>query len=62
MEEYVVMQELWITNGKGFLLVFAINDYDSFKDLNNIYTKIMRIKNTQKVHIVLVGNKCDLEE
>ena len=26
MEEYAVMQDLWIKNGNGFILVFAINN------------------------------------
>jgi hypothetical protein len=29
MEEYAVMQDLWIKEGHGFILVYAVNNMES---------------------------------
>ena len=60
-EEYQNMLEEWISNAYGFILVFAINDNDSFVNIKNLYNKI-KSNSMEKIPIVLVGNKCDLEE
>ena len=61
-EEYSSMQDQWIRDGKGFLLVYAINQRSSFEEINMIRDKILRSKDTDNVPIVLVGNKCDLAD
>lgn len=48
--------------GQGFLLVFSITSLSSLNELSEIRDQIMRIKDDASVPIVLVGNKCDLEE
>jgi Ras-related protein Rap-1B len=48
--------------GQGFLLVFSITSLSSLNELSEIRDQIMRIKDDPSVPIVLVGNKCDLEE
>lgn len=50
----------WIDQGDGFLLVFAINDKESFNDLDNKKARIDIIKKKSKCPIILVGNKSDL--
>ena len=59
-DDYQTMIDEWIKAADGFLLLFAINDKESFEALK---AKIIRIKknNKDKIPIVLVGNKCDLE-
>ena len=47
--------------GKGFLIVYAIDNFASYDEVQNYKDKITRVKETDKVPIVLVGNKCDLE-
>ena len=59
-EEYPNMLDEWICNASGFILVFAINDSDSFENIKNLFQKI-KSNNMEKIPIVLVGNKCDLE-
>ena len=53
------MMDQWINSAKGFILVFAINDAESFEEIKK---KIKRIEKNEmnKLPIVLVGNKCDL--
>ena len=60
-EDYQNMLDQWVEMADGFILVFAINDMDTF---NALQEKIKRIQKHQdkKCPIVLVGNKCDLED
>ena len=60
-EDYQNMLDQWVEMADGFILVFAINDTETFEALQE---KIKRIQKHQdkKCPIVLVGNKCDLED
>jgi GTPase SAR1 family protein len=55
-------RELYMKTGQGFLLVFSITSLSSLNELSEIRDQIIRIKDDPSVPIVLVGNKCDLEE
>ncbi len=48
--------------GQGFVLVYAINSRISFQQLSNFREQIFRIHEVTGVPLVLVGNKCDLED
>jgi len=60
-EEFSSMQDQWMRDGKGFLLVYNITSRPTFDEVNTLYDKILRTKDTDKVPVVLVGNKCDLD-
>ena len=53
--------DAWISNAEGFLLVFAINDKESFSYIEGIHDRIVKVKEGEKCPILLVGNKQDLE-
>ena len=55
------MMDMWINFGEGFLLVFAINDQESFNLLKSKYERVLKGKHGVKYPILLVGNKRDLE-
>ncbi|KAH9029858.1 ras-like protein [Lactarius pseudohatsudake] len=55
------MREQYMRHGEGFLLVYSITDRDSFDSISAYHQQILRVKDTESVPIVLVGNKCDLE-
>lgn len=59
-EDYQNMMDQWITSANGFLLVFAINDLETFQALNS---KIKRIEKNEAQDLpkILVGNKSDLK-
>uniref|UniRef100_A0A8D2P535 NRAS proto-oncogene, GTPase n=1 Tax=Zosterops lateralis melanops TaxID=1220523 RepID=A0A8D2P535_ZOSLA len=60
-EEYSAMRDQYMRTGEGFLCVFAINNSKSFADINLYrYEQIKRVKDSDDVPMVLVGNKCDL--
>jgi Ras-related protein Rap-1B len=48
--------------GDGFLLVFSIANMNSFYELSELREQIIRVKGDDDVPMVLVGNKCDMEE
>ena len=49
---------------EGFLLVYSITKKATFDEVQTLYQRILRVKEDEDsgVHIVLVGNKCDLED
>ncbi|KAF2743083.1 putative ras small monomeric GTPase [Sporormia fimetaria CBS 119925] len=61
-EQFTAMRELYMKTGQGFLLVFSITSQSSLYELTELREQIRRIKESDSVPIVLVGNKCDLEE
>ncbi|CAI4049990.1 Ras family GTPase RAS2 SKDI_14G2250 [Saccharomyces kudriavzevii IFO 1802] len=60
-EEYSAMREQYMRNGEGFLLVYSITSKSSLDELMTYYQQILRVKDTDYVPIVVVGNKSDLE-
>jgi len=60
-EDYQNMIDMWISFGEGFLLVFAINDKESFNLLKVKHDRVLKGKHGAKCPILLVGNKQDLE-
>ncbi|XP_021563549.1 GTPase HRas isoform X2 [Carlito syrichta] len=59
-EEYSAMRDQYMRTGEGFLCVFAINNTKSFEDIHQYREQIKRVKDSDDVPMVLVGNKCDL--
>ena len=51
----------FVQNGQGFALVYSITSQSTLQDLQEIREQILRVKDTDDVPLVLVGNKCDLE-
>jgi len=61
-EEFASMQDQWIREGKGFLLVYTITSQQSFDEMKTFYKSILRTKDADKVPLVIAGNKCDLRD
>ena len=60
-KDYQSVIENWINDGNCFILVYSIDDENSFKELDAKYEKICQIKKNEIFSIILVGNKCDLK-
>ncbi|KAJ3118836.1 hypothetical protein HDU96_007578 [Phlyctochytrium bullatum] len=58
--EYTMLRDQHLAAGGGFLLVFALNDRATFEEVKQLREKIIKLKDTKRVPIVLCGNKCDL--
>ena len=61
-EDYEGIRDNYIRNGDGFLLVFSITDDYSLQKCQDFRDHILRVKKKEINPIVLVGNKCDLDE
>ena len=61
-DDYQSMLETWINFGSGFLLVYSIDDMESFNEVKKKYDKLVLIKGKDVYSCILVGNKCDLGE
>merc|ERR1712177_133730 len=61
-EQFSAMRDLYMKNGDGFVLVYSITPQSTFNDLQDLREQILRVKDTDDVPMVLVGNKCDLED
>jgi len=61
-EQFTAMRDLYMKNGQGFVLAFSIIAQSTFNDLPDLREQILRVKDTDKVPMVVVGNKCDLSD
>lgn len=61
-EQFTAMRDLYMKNGQGFVLVYSITAQATFNDLRELHDQIVRVKDTPDVPMILVGNKCDLED
>lgn len=60
-EQFASMRDLYIRNGQGFVIVYSITNSQTFQDIMTMREQIMRVKGTERVPLLLVGNKVDLE-
>lgn len=60
-EEYSAMRDQYMRTGQGFLCVYAITSRSSFDEITSFREQILRVKDQDKVPMVLSANKCDLE-
>lgn len=56
------MREQYIRVGEGFLLVFSLADRYSLEECYKIHRDILRIKDTDNVPMLLIGNKLDIRQ
>lgn len=56
------MRDQYVRVGEGFLLVFSLTDRRSLDECYKLHRDILRIKDTDNVPMLLVGNKLDLRQ
>jgi small GTP-binding protein len=61
-EQFTAMRDLYMKNGQGFVLVYSITAQSTFNDLQDLREQILRVKDADSVPMILVGNKCDLDD
>ncbi|KAH9959678.1 small GTPase superfamily [Russula dissimulans] len=60
-EQFTALNELYITAGRGFILVFSLTLEASLREVTSLRQQILRIKGeNSRVPMVLVGTKLDL--
>ena len=64
-EEFYALRDQYIRSGDGYIIVFSITSVTSFLEVNAIKEQlniVLDADNNALIPIILVGNKCDLEE
>ncbi|PRP76060.1 hypothetical protein PROFUN_01776 [Planoprotostelium fungivorum] len=61
-EEYCCMRDAYLRTGDGFLMVYSITDRSSFEELPKLYQQALMAKEKDRVPILVIGNKADLED
>ena len=64
-EEFYALRDQYMRSGDGYIIVFSITSVTSFLEVNAIKEQlnmILDVDNNTLIPIILVGNKCDLEE
>jgi len=56
----ISLRDQWIRDGEGFLLVYSITSRSTFERVEKFRNQILRVKDSDRVPMVLVGNKCDI--
>jgi len=60
-EEYSAMRDQYMRTGQGFLCVYSITSRSSYDEIGSFREQIIRVKDKDRVPMILVGNKCDLD-
>eukprot|EP01084_Bolivina_argentea_P230644 389105_1 len=60
-EEFSSMRDQWMTEGQAFLVVYSITSRTTFDEAVLMREKILRYKEEEESPMILIGNKCDLE-
>lgn len=60
-EQFASMRDLYIKNGQGFVVVYSLTNHQTFQDIKAMKELITRVKGTERVPVLLVANKLDLE-
>ena len=64
-EEFYALRDQYMRSGDGYIIVFSITSVTSFLEVNAIKDQlnmVLDVDNNTLIPIILVGNKCDLEE
>lgn len=59
-EEFSAMREQYMRKGDGFMLVYSVTDPQSYENIHNFHTQILRVKDRDTYPMILVANKVDL--
>eukprot|EP01117_Protostelium_nocturnum_P013256 TRINITY_DN4937_c0_g1_i3.p1 TRINITY_DN4937_c0_g1~~TRINITY_DN4937_c0_g1_i3.p1 ORF type:complete len:161 (+),score=38.13 TRINITY_DN4937_c0_g1_i3:76-558(+) len=61
-EEYTELREVYMRGGECFIIVYSITDKKSFQEVPEFRERTLRVKEKEKIPMVIVGNKADLED
>jgi small GTP-binding protein len=62
LEEHSQIQTTYIANSHGFILVYSIENRQTYEVIKDIYNKLVLELNGEYRPIILIGNKCDLKD
>ena len=60
-EQFASMRDLYIENSQGFVVLYSVTNHQTFLEIKSMREQIVRVKDCEKVPVLLMGNKVDLE-
>lgn len=60
--DYEIIYKQFIRQSHGFVIVYSIDDRQSFERVTEFYNDLTRFKETTNIPVVLCATKCDLED
>ncbi|XP_050452088.1 GTP-binding protein Rit2 isoform X2 [Cataglyphis hispanica] len=60
--EFTAMREQYMRCGEGFMICYSVTDRHSFQETMEYRKLISRVRANEDIPLVLVGNKCDLQQ
>lgn len=61
-DELQSLTESFMSKANAFIIVYSVTSPASFEECKSFYQRIKSNTNGKPLHIVLVGNKCDLDD
>eukprot|EP00008_Paramoeba_atlantica_P011656 CAMPEP_0201482164 /NCGR_PEP_ID=MMETSP0151_2-20130828/6440_1 /ASSEMBLY_ACC=CAM_ASM_000257 /TAXON_ID=200890 /ORGANISM="Paramoeba atlantica, Strain 621/1 / CCAP 1560/9" /LENGTH=189 /DNA_ID=CAMNT_0047864719 /DNA_START=28 /DNA_END=597 /DNA_ORIENTATION=+ len=61
-EEFTALRDQWIRDCEGFVIIYSITSRSSFEQISTFKEQVFRVKDADRLPMMLVGNKCDLED
>merc|ERR1712137_660159 len=61
-EEFTALRDQWIRECEGFIVAYSITSSHSFHQVKTFKQQVCRVKDNDNLPMMLVGNKCDLED
>ncbi|KAJ8669007.1 hypothetical protein QAD02_000266 [Eretmocerus hayati] len=59
--EFTAMRDQYMRCGEGFMICYSVTDRNSFQEVIEYRRLISRVRANEDIPLVLVGNKCDLQ-
>ncbi|XP_072748980.1 GTP-binding protein Rit2 isoform X2 [Anoplolepis gracilipes] len=60
--EFTAMREQYMRCGEGFMICYSVTDRHGFQETMEYRKLISRVRANEDIPLVLVGNKCDLQQ
>jgi GTPase SAR1 family protein len=61
LHDFKVMQDIYMRDGDGFILVYAVDDKKSFDRVKWFHDELCRVRDTSTAPAVICGSHCEFE-
>ena len=61
-EEYAAFRDRYLRSVQGFIIAYAVTSRLAFEEVIPFREQIVKLRDNNNVPMIVVGNKCDLEE
>lgn len=61
-EQFSLLRDQVYKAGQGFLFVYSVTCRSSLNELEKLIERVVKVKDTENVPMIIAGNKCDLDD